>query len=174
MKKSSLLRVLCVLVTSVVLIGTPESSFAAGGHGGGVEDSTAVAAASTAVASGGIAEAGVELAGVAVMAGTEAGVGTAGVAGVTQVGDAAGVGVIPVGVGELVSALVGAGAPIGRFTRMRTAILIITPIIRITHIVGGTRMRQWTRIGIAVATEIRVTTRSSKIRGIQGRRDRLA
>ncbi len=35
MKKSSLLRVLCVLVTSVVLICTPESSFAAGGHGGG-------------------------------------------------------------------------------------------------------------------------------------------
>jgi hypothetical protein len=35
MKKSGLLRVLCVLVTSVVLICTPESSFAAGGHGGG-------------------------------------------------------------------------------------------------------------------------------------------
>jgi len=35
MKQSSLLRVLCVLVTSVVLICTPESSFAAGGHGGG-------------------------------------------------------------------------------------------------------------------------------------------
>ncbi len=35
MKKSELLRVLCVLVTSVVLICTPESSFAAGGHGGG-------------------------------------------------------------------------------------------------------------------------------------------
>jgi len=35
MKKSSLLKVLCVLVTAVVLIFTPESSFAAGGHGGG-------------------------------------------------------------------------------------------------------------------------------------------
>jgi len=35
MKKSNLLRVLCVLVTSVVLICVPESSFAAGGHGGG-------------------------------------------------------------------------------------------------------------------------------------------
>jgi hypothetical protein len=35
MKTSGLLRVLCVLVTSVVLICTPESSFAAGGHGGG-------------------------------------------------------------------------------------------------------------------------------------------
>jgi len=35
MNKSSLLRVLCVLVTSFVLICTPASSFAAGGHGGG-------------------------------------------------------------------------------------------------------------------------------------------
>jgi hypothetical protein len=35
MKKSKLLRVLCVLVTSLVLICIPESSFAAGGHGGG-------------------------------------------------------------------------------------------------------------------------------------------
>jgi hypothetical protein len=35
MKKSSLLRVLCILATSVVLICEPESSFAAGGHGGG-------------------------------------------------------------------------------------------------------------------------------------------
>jgi hypothetical protein len=35
MKKSSLFRILCVLVTSVVLICTPDSSFAAGGHGGG-------------------------------------------------------------------------------------------------------------------------------------------
>ena len=114
--------------------------------------------ASTAVASGGITEAGVELAGmaVAVMAGTEAGVGTVGVAGVTQAG-----------VGELASALVGAGAPIGRLTRMRTAIRTITPIIRITHTTGRTRMRQRTPIDIAVATKIRVTTRgSSKIRGI--------
>ena len=123
--------------------------------------------ASTAVASGGITEAGAERAGMA------AGVGTA--------GDAAGVGVIPVGVGELASALVGAGAPIGRVTPMRMAIPIITPIIiritritRITHTMGRTRMRQRTRIGIAVATEIHVTMLSSKIRGIQGRRDRLA
>jgi hypothetical protein len=35
MKKSSLLRVLSILVTSVVLICTPELSFASGGHGGG-------------------------------------------------------------------------------------------------------------------------------------------
>jgi len=126
----------------------------------GVEDSTAGAAASTAVASGGITEVGVELAGMAVMAGTEAGVGTARVAGVTQAGDAAGVGVIPVGVGELASALVGAGVPIGRVTHMRIAIPIITPIIRITHTMGRTRMCQRTRVGIAVAT------RSSKIRGI--------
>src|SRR5271163_2087602 len=34
MKKSNLLRVLCILVTSVVLICLPESCFAAGGHGG--------------------------------------------------------------------------------------------------------------------------------------------
>jgi len=35
MKKSSLTRVLSILVASVALICTPESSFAAGGHGGG-------------------------------------------------------------------------------------------------------------------------------------------
>ena len=35
MKKSGLLRVLCILLTSVVLICLPESSLAAGGHGGG-------------------------------------------------------------------------------------------------------------------------------------------
>jgi hypothetical protein len=35
MKKSNLFRVLCIVVTSVVLICVPESSFAAGGHGGG-------------------------------------------------------------------------------------------------------------------------------------------
>jgi hypothetical protein len=61
-----------------------------------VEDSTAEAADSTAGAAGGITEPSVEVVGVAVgavMAGVEAGV--------TQVGDAAGVGVIPVGVGEL-------------------------------------------------------------------------
>ena len=34
MNKSNLLRVLCILVTSVVLICLPESCFAAGGHGG--------------------------------------------------------------------------------------------------------------------------------------------
>jgi hypothetical protein len=35
MKKSNLLRVLCILVTSVVVICVPESSIAAGGHRGG-------------------------------------------------------------------------------------------------------------------------------------------
>jgi len=35
MKKSNLLRLLCILVTSAVLICLPESSFASGGHGGG-------------------------------------------------------------------------------------------------------------------------------------------
>jgi len=115
-------------------------------------------------ASGGITEAGVELAGMAVgavMAGMEAGVGTAGAAGVTQAG-------------ELASALVGVGVPIGRVTRMPIPIPTITPIIRITHTMGRTRMRQMTRIGITAATEIRGTTRSSKIRAIPGRRDRLA
>jgi hypothetical protein len=141
-----------------------------------VEASMVGAAASTAGASAGITEASVEVAGAAVgevMAGVEAGV--------TQAGDAAGVGVIPVGVGELASALVGAGAPIGEGTHMRTAIPIIT---RITHTTGRTRIRQRTRIGITVAAEIRGTTRSRKILsihipsiqilGIHGRRDRLA
>jgi hypothetical protein len=104
----------------------------------------------------------VELAGTAVMAGAEVGVGTAGVAGV-----------IPDGVGELASALVGAGVPIGRVTRMLMAVPTVTPI-RITHTVGRGRMRQRTRIGLAGGTETRVTTRSSKIRGIWGRRDRVA
>ena len=130
----------------------------------GVEDSTVGAAASTAVASVGITEAGVELAGMAagvVMAGTEAGVGTAGVAGVTQAG-----------VGELASALV--GVLIGRVIRIRTAIRTITPIIHIIRTMGRMRMGQQTPTGIAVATEIRATTRSSRIRSIQGRRERLA
>ena len=148
-----------------------------------VEDSTAeaadstVAEDSTAAASGGIAVAGVELAGVAAMAGAEAGVGTAGAAGVTQAGDAAGVGVIPVGDGELASALVGAGAgvPIGEVTRMRMAIptpIPTTPIIRTIRTMGRTRLRQRTRIRIAVATGIRVTIRSSKIPGIPRQTDR--
>ena len=141
-----------------------------------VEDSTAEAAeVSTAAASGGIAVAGVELAGVAATAGAEAGVGTAGVAGVTQVGDAAGVGVIPVGDGELASALVGAGVPIGEVTLMRMAIptrIPIIPIIRITRTMGQTRLRQRTRIGIAVATGIPVTIRRSKIPGIPRQTDR--
>jgi hypothetical protein len=120
-------------------------------------------AAFPAVAPGGIAAAGVELAGMAVTAGTEAGAGMAGVAGGIQ----AGVGLIPVGAGELASALVGAGV-----TRMRIAIpTIITPIIRITHTIGRTRMRQRTRTGIAVTTEICVKIRRSEI---QSRRDRLA
>jgi Kef-type K+ transport system membrane component KefB len=132
-----------------------------------VEDSMAEAEYSTAGALGGITEASVEVAGVAVgavMAGVEAGVGTAG---------AAGVGVIPAGVGELALALVGAGVPIGRVIPMRMAILtMLTPTIRLTRIMGRTRMRQRTWIGITVA--IRGTTRSSKILSIQGRRDRLA
>jgi len=131
----------------------------------GVEDSTVGEAASTAVASVGITEAGVELAGMAagvVMAGTEAGVGTAGTeAGVTQAG-----------VGELASALV--GVLIGRVIRIRTAIRTITPIIHIIRTMGRMRMGQQTPTGIAVATEIRATTRSSRIRSIQGRRERLA
>jgi len=131
------------------------------------EDSTEGAAVSTAVASGGITEAGVELAGMgvgAVMAGTEAGVGMAGAAGDTRAG-------------ELPSALAGAGVgvPIGQATRMRMAIpTTLTPIIRITHTMGRTRMRRPTRIGITVATEIRVTTRSSKILAMPGGRDYLA
>jgi hypothetical protein len=141
-----------------------------------VEDSTEGAAASTAVVSGGITEAGVELAGMGVgavmagvdTAGAEAGVDTAGAAGDTQAGEL-----------ELASALGGAGVgvPIGRATRMRMAIhtaIPTTPIIRITRTMGRTRMRQPTRIGITVATEIRVTTHSSRIRAIPVVRDRLA
>ena len=133
-----------------------------------VEASTAEAADSTAAD---IAEAGVELAGAVVMAAM------AGAAGVIRAGDAAGVGVIPagVGVGELASALVGAGVPIGGLTRMRTAIpILITPIIRIIRTLGRPRLRQRTQIGIAVTTEIGGTTRSSKILRIRGQRDRLA
>src|SRR5579872_2656361 len=88
-----------------------------------------------------------------------------GMAGVTQAGDAAGVGVIRVGVGELASALVGAGVLIGAVTRMHTAILMIIPT-RITDTLGRKRMRQRITMGIAVATAIRVTTRSIKIRAI--------
>jgi hypothetical protein len=143
-----------------------------------VEDSTE-AAVSTAVASGDIAEVGVDLAGVVagvVMAGVAAGVDTAGAeAGVTLAGDAAGVGVIPVGVGESVSALVGAGVPIGEVTRMRMAI----PTIRITHTMTRTPMRRRTRIGITVPTEIRMTARGriraiTLLRVIPRRRDRVA
>ena len=143
-----------------------------------VEDSTAeVAEVSTAAASGGIAVAGVELAGVAATAGAEAGVGTAGVAGVILAGDAGGVGVIPVGDGELASALVGdgAGVPIGEVIRTRMAIptpIPTTPIIRTIRTMGRTRLRQRTRIRIAVATGIRVTIRSSKIPGIPRQTDR--
>ena len=50
---------------------------------------------------------------------------------------------------------------------MRMAIPTITPIIRTTHTMGRTRMRQRTRIGTTVATEIRVATRNGKIRRIQ-------
>jgi len=132
-----------------------------------VEASTAadLVAASAEVASGGITQAGVEGAGMAVgavMAGEEAGAGT-GAAGVTRVG-------------ALASALVGAGVGVltGRVTRMHMATPIIIPTIRIIRTMGRLRMRQRTRIGITVATEIRVTTRNGRIRAIPGRRDRLA
>jgi hypothetical protein len=145
-------------------------------------DSTEVAADlradSTAAATGDIAEAGVDLAGVAVgaavMVGDAAGAGTAGaVAGAVMAGDAAGVGAIPVGAGGSASALVGAGVPIGEVTRMGMAIPTI-PIIRTTHTMGLTHMRQRTRISTTVPTEIRATTRSGKIRAIQDARGRLA
>lgn len=137
-----------------------------------VEDFTAGSADSTAVASGAITEVGVDLAGMAVgavMAGDEAGVGTAGV---TQAGDAAGVGVIPVGAGELASVLVGAGVRTGEVTRMRMAIPTIIPTHRITVTTTRTHMHRRTRIGITAPTN-RVTTRGGKIRAIPCRRDRL-
>ena len=146
-------------------------------------DSTEVAADlradSTAAATGDIAEAGVDLAGVAVgaavMVGDAAGAGTAGaVAGAVMAGDAAGVGAIPVGAGGSASALVGAGVPIGEVTRRGMAIPTIIPIIRTTHTMGLTHMRQRTRISTTVPTEIRATTRSGKIRAIQDARGRLA
>jgi hypothetical protein len=133
-----------------------------------VEVSTEEAAASTAEVSGASTAVGVDLAGAVVGV-----VGSAGaVAGVTQAGDAAGVGVIPFGAGGLALVGVGAGVPIGERTPMRMAI----PIIRttqITHTMGRTLMRQRTRTGTTVATEIRVTIRSGKIRAIARRRDRL-
>ena len=124
----------------------------------------ALAGASTAVASEGITQAGAELASTAVGA-VMAGAGTAGVAGVTQAGES-----------ESASALVGAGAgvPTGRVTRMPMAIRTITPTFHITHTMGRPGMRQRTRIGITVATEIRVTIRSGRIRTIASRKDRLA
>jgi hypothetical protein len=139
---------------------------------------------STVAASGDLAEVGVDLAGVAggvvagvvggVVAGVVGGV-VAGVAdGVTQAGDAAGVGVIPVGAGGLASALVGAGVPIGEGTRTRMDIPIIIRTIRTTQTMGRTGMRRRTRIAITVPAEIRVTTRSGKIQTIPHRRDRLA
>ena len=123
----------------------------------------ALAADSTEVASGGITQAGAELASTAVGA-VMAGAGTAGVAGVTQAGES-----------ESASALVGAGAgvPTGRVTRMPMAIRTITPTFHITHTMGRPGMRQRTRIGITVA-EIRVTTCSGRIRTIASRKDRLA
>jgi hypothetical protein len=131
-----------------------------------VEAFMVAAVDSTAADSADIAEVGVDLAGVAAgaVAGAEAGVVTAGAAaGVIQAGDAAGVGVIPVGAGELASALVGGGVPIGEATRMRMGIPIIIPTIRTTQTMGRTVMRRRTRIAITVAAEIRVTTRSGKI-----------
>jgi len=135
------------MVAEAVMAAEVEASMAADL----VEDSTE-AAASTAVGSGGITEAGVELAGMGV------GAVMAGAAGDIQAGELA---------------LAGGGVPIGRATRMRMAIPI-TPIIRITHPLGRTRMRQPIRISITVATKMPVTIRSSKIRTIVGRKDRLA
>jgi hypothetical protein len=154
----------------------------------GAVDFMAAAVDSTVAASGDLAEVGVDLAGVAggVVAGAVAGVVggvvagvvggvVAGVAdGVTQAGDAAGVGVIPVGAGGLASALVGAGVPIGEGTRTRMDIPIIIRTIRTTQTMGRTGMRRRTRIAITVPAEIRVTTRSGKIQTIPHRRDRLA
>jgi hypothetical protein len=142
----------------------------------GAVDFMAAAVDSTVAASGDLAEVGVDLAGVAggVVAGVVGGV-VAGVAdGVTQAGDAAGVGVIPVGAGGLASALVGAGVPIGEGTRTRMDIPIIIRTIRTTQTMGRTGMRRRTRIAITVPAEIRVTTRSGKIQTIPHRRDRLA
>ena len=130
-----------------------------------VAASTAAEVDSMAAASADIAEVGVDLAGVAAgaVAGAEAGVGTAGAAaGVIQAGDAAGVGVIPVGVGGL--ALVGVGVPIGEATRMDMGMDIpIIPTIRTTQTMGRTVMRRRTQIAITVPAEIRVTIRSGKI-----------
>jgi len=122
----------------------------------------ALAADSTEVASGGITQAGAELASTAVGA-VMAGAGTAGVAGVTQALESA-------------SALVGAGVgvPTGRVTRMPMAIRTITPTFHITHTMARPGMRRRTRIGITVAAEIRVTIRSGRIRTIASRKDRLA
>jgi hypothetical protein len=154
----------------------------------GAVDFMAAAVDSTVAASGDLAEVGVDLAGVAggVVAGAVAGVVAGAVAGVvggvvagvadgvTQAGDAAGVGVIPVGAGGLASALVGAGVPIGEGTRTRMDIPIIIRTIRTTQTMGRTGMRRRTRIAITVPAEIRVTTRSGKIQTIPHRRDRLA
>lgn len=117
---------------------------------------------SMAAASADLAELGVDLAGVAggVVAGAADGAVAGEEAGVIQAGDAAGVGVIPVGVGGL--ALVGVGVPIGEATRMRMGIPIITPTIRTTQTMGRTVMRRRTRIAITVPAKIRMTIRSGK------------
>ena len=108
----------------------------AGGFGGGFHGG---AAASTAVASGGITEAGVELAGMAggaVMAGTEAGVGTAGVAGVTQAGDAAGVGVIRLGLGSWRRLWLGLGFLLGGLPVCVWLSLLLLPLLSVLPIHG--------------------------------------
>jgi hypothetical protein len=148
-----------------------------------VEASMVAAVDSTAAASAELAEVGVVAGGAAagVVGGAVDGVAdgvVAGVeAGVTQAGGAAGVGVIPVGVGGLASALVGVGVPIGEATRMGmgTDIPIIIPTTRTIQTTGRTGMRRRrTRIAITVPAEIRVTTRSGKIQTIAHRRDLLA
>jgi hypothetical protein len=136
-----------------------------------VAASTAAEVDSMAAASAELAEVGVVAVGAAAgvvggaVAGAADGVAAGEEAGVIQAGDAAGVGVIPVGVGGLASALVGVGVPIGEATRMDMGMDIpIIPTIRTTQTMGRTVMRQRTRIAITtVPAEIRVTTRSGKI-----------
>ena len=125
-----------------------------------VVEASMVAVVDFTAASAELAEVGVVAAGAA--AGVVGGAVGGAADGVTQVGDVAGVGVIPVGVGGL--ALVGVGVPIGEATRMDMGMDIpIIPTIRTTQTMGRTVMRRRTQIAITVPAEIRVTIRSGKI-----------
>jgi hypothetical protein len=106
-----------------------------------VVEASMVAVVDSTAASAELAEVGVVAAGAAagVVGGAVGGAADGAVAGaaagVTQVGDVAGVGVIPVGVGGL--ALVGVGVPIGEATRMDMGMDIpIIPTIRTTQTMG--------------------------------------